>query len=82
MESSRHKNGDKLRQSVRARQYMDIAQAVEHQHTKDSGWQEFAKILHKGGCFSLKMAKGRKRVSIVPAIYKPIVIICCVIVIG
>lgn len=61
MESSRHKNGDKLRQSVRARQYMDIAQAVDHQHTKDSGWQEFAKILHKGRCFSFFIKDGKRQ---------------------
>lgn len=42
---------------------MDIAQAVNHQHTKDSGWQESSKILHKGRRFrfSLKMANGRKK---------------------
>lgn len=83
MQNCRYKNGDKLRQSVRTGQYMHIAQTVDHQHAKDSGWQKFSEILHKAGVFrfSLKMVNGRKRVSIVPAIHKPIVIICCVIVI-
>ena len=42
-------------------QYMDIAQAVDHQHTKDSGWQEFAKILHKGRFFLFFIKDGKRQ---------------------
>ena len=59
MEYSRYKNGNKLRQTVRARQYMDIAQAVNHQHPKHSGWQESSEILHKGGRFSFFIKDGK-----------------------
>ena len=61
MENSGHKNGDKLRESVCARQYMDIAQAVNHQHTKDSGWQESSEILHKGRRFSFFIKDGKRQ---------------------
>lgn len=61
MENSGHKNGDKLRESVCARQDMDIAQAVDHQHTKDSGWQESSEILHKGRRFSFFIKDGKRQ---------------------
>ena len=51
MKTSGNDNGDQLREPMTALKDTDIFQTVDHQHTKDSRWKIFPKILDKIRCF-------------------------------
>ena len=83
MKSDRQSHRQKLGNPITFGREINSFKAINHQHSEYRSGKGVSEIsdVFRSRFFPLKIAKGKKRVSIVPTAQRPMVIICCAMVI-